>query len=124
VELGGETRELRLPRLVLFAEAATGLDLAASEGELAAERFHEDLAVGRDATPEGRVARLVEGLNAWVAVGVTHWREAWQPRLAELARRPQAWAAAAGVALLVLLAWRWRARRDRRHQTHREDPHV
>ncbi|SDO28312.1 TIGR03503 family protein [Halomonas shengliensis] len=124
VELGGETRELRLPRLVLFAEAATGLDLAASEGELAAERFHEDLAVGRDAAPEGRVARLVEGLNAWVAVGVTHWREAWQPRLAELARRPQAWAAAAGVALLVLLAWRWRARRDRRHQTHREDPHV
>jgi len=57
-------------------------------------------------------------------VGVTHWREVWQPRLVELARRPQAWAAAAGVALLGLLAWGWRLRRDRRRQAHREDPYV
>ncbi|MFP4262968.1 MAG: VWA domain-containing protein [Halomonas sp.] len=125
VELAGETHELRLPRLLLFGEAATGLDLVGAGGELEAERFHEDLATGQgDAAPEGVVERLVDGLNARVAEVVTRWRQAWRPQLAELAGRPLAWAVVGGVLLLLLLLRGWRSHHQRHRHAHREDPHV
>lgn len=126
VELEGETHALRLPRLVLFAESATGLDLAAADGELSSERFHQDLTTGRsaDEASGGTVERLVATLNELIAAGIQRWRTSWLPHLAAQAARPLAWAVAAGLLLVVLLLLMLRGRRRQRHRAHREDPHV
>ncbi|MDR5901155.1 VWA domain-containing protein [Halomonas icarae] len=126
VRLQAQTHELRLPPLMLFAESATGLDLARGRGELSAERFHQDLAAGhgRDADPGGVVERFVGAINRGVASGVEHWRTSWQPRLSGLAARPLVWALAGGAVLIVILLFLLRGRRQRRRPAHREDPHV
>ncbi|NWN81535.1 MAG: hypothetical protein HLX48_00870, partial [Halomonas sp.] len=126
IDLNDETRELSLPRLMLFADSATGLDLAATEGELFAERFHQDLSAGRGekAAPDGSVERSVAALNEFVAAVVERWRTAWWPRLLAVAARPLAWGVAGAGALLVVWFLVWRGRRERRRHAHREDPNV
>ncbi|MDY7115380.1 VWA domain-containing protein [Halomonas sp. SSL-5] len=126
VRLGEQTHALRLPRLVLFAESATGLDLAAADGDLSAERFHQDLSAGRvgDAAPGGAVERFVATLNELVAAAVERWRTSWLPSLTALATRPLAWAVAGGLLLMALLLLMLRGRRQQRRRAHREDPHV
>nr|WP_298249606.1 vWA domain-containing protein [uncultured Halomonas sp.] len=126
VDLDGETRELNLPRLMLFADSATGLDLAAAEGELSAERFHQDLSAGRGgkAAPGGRVERTVAALNEGVAAVIERWRTAWRPRLLEVAARPLTWGVAGVGVLLAMWLLIWRGRRERRRHAHREDPNV
>lgn len=125
VELDGETRELSLPRLVLFADSATGLDLAAADGEFSAERFHQDLSTGRggEEASDG-MQHLVATLNAYAAAGAERWRTVWQPRLLALAERPLVWVVAGSVVLMVMLLLVLRGRRERRRHAHREDPHV
>lgn len=131
IRLDGEERELRLPRLLLFDEAATGLDLAGEGGRLSGDRFHEDLSTGRPGgeEPEGAVERFVTAVNDLVARGVTLWRSNWpetRRRLEAYAEDPRAWAVAGLVvfAVLVLLAALRRRRRHHRRIPHREEPHV
>ncbi len=126
VRLGEQTHALRLPHLVLFAESATGLDLAAVDGELSAERFHQDLTTGHgaDEASDGTVERLVATLNELVAAGIERWRTSWLPHLAALAARPLAWVVAGGLLLVALLLLMLRGRRRQRRHAHREDPHV
>lgn len=126
VRLGQGTHALRLPRLMLFAESTTGLDLATANGELSAERFHQDLSPGRgaDEASGGAVERVVTTLNDLVAAGIQRWRTNWLPHLTALAIRPLAWAVAGGLLLVALLLLMLRGRRRQRRRAHREDPHV
>ncbi|MBF7053438.1 VWA domain-containing protein [Halomonas sp. KAO] len=125
VRLEQQTHRLRLPPLMLFADSATGLDLASGRGELSAERFHQDLAAGHGRDEAGGVVeRFIVAINEGVASGVDQWRTSWQPRLAVLAARPLVWALVGGTVLIVMLLFVLRGRRQRRRPAHREDPHV
>lgn len=125
VRLEQQTHRLRLPPLMLFADSATGLDLASGRGELSAERFHQDLAAGHGRDEAGGVVeRFIVAINEGVASGIDQWRTSWQPRLAVLAARPLVWALVGGTVLIVMLLFVLRGRRQRRRPAHREDPHV
>ncbi|ATJ83264.1 VWA domain-containing protein [Halomonas beimenensis] len=128
VTLDGETRELRLPRLMLNPEGRIGIDQADLAGPtLAAERFASS---GDDAAPAESASladRFVEGVNAVPGMLRDAWQAGW-PGLVDRARRwggdPRLWGGIAlGVVLLLVLARRRRLRRPR-SRSHREEPHV
>lgn len=136
IVLDGETRELALPRLVLNPDAQTALDLADRPGARPdAERFHEDLATGRDAgeMPLNAADRFIAFVNDLPQRIMALWQYGWREgrpaieRLIEAhGRDPRAWMAGAALLLLVLMTWvavRRRSRRARRI-VHREEPHV
>ncbi|MFY0991949.1 VWA domain-containing protein [Halomonas sp. C05BenzN] len=133
VTLDGETREIRLPRLLLHPDASTGLDLADMAGPtLGTERFDEDLdpdLVGRpDEAPLDAADRFVALVNALPRRAMELWQEG-RPGLERLAeshgRDRRLWIAVAVVAALVLLVmWRAARRRRTRRFRRREEPHV
>ncbi|MGM0783187.1 MAG: vWA domain-containing protein [Pseudomonadota bacterium] len=130
ITLEGRARELRLPRLLLFPEGDTGVDVAEVRPDLAVERFHEapDLAspASADTDPDG-VARFIALLDRLPQLAQGHW-ETWQPVLTRWlqahGRDPRLWAGVMGLVILVVMirAWRQRRRRERAH--YREEPHV
>ncbi|TFH85559.1 VWA domain-containing protein [Billgrantia azerbaijanica] len=130
VTLEGRSRELRLPRLLLFPEGSTTIDLAEAEPSLTVERFHEDRVPGREAAgaePEG-MARFIALLDRLPRLARGQW-ETWQPLLARWfaahGRDPRLWGALAALVVLLgvmLRAWRRRRRLVRIRQ--REEPHV
>lgn len=130
VTLEGRTRELRLPRLLLFPDGRTGIDLAGTRPNLAVERFHEAPAPSQstpaDAAPEG-VARFIALLDRLPRLARGQW-ESWQPLLARWwaahGRDPRLWGALAALVVLLALALVWRRRRRRVLIRHREEPHV
>ncbi|WP_176761424.1 VWA domain-containing protein [Billgrantia gudaonensis] len=133
VTLEERTRELRLPRLLLFPDGDTGVDVAEVRPSLAVERFHEVPEPGSpssaEAAPDG-VERLIALLDRLPQLAQGQW-ETWQPvlmRWLEAHRRdPRLWAGVLGLIIVVLVmrAWRQRRRRHRRDAArYREEPHV
>ncbi|MDI5934027.1 vWA domain-containing protein [Halomonas kalidii] len=132
ITLDGETRELRLPRLLLNPDASTGLDLADMAGPtLAAERFGEDLDPDRDAgageEPLNAADRFVALVNALPRLVMELWQEG-RPGLERLAeshgRDPRLWAGVVLVVVLMLVLLWVRRRRRWRRIARREEPHV
>ncbi|WP_111412429.1 vWA domain-containing protein [Billgrantia lactosivorans] len=133
VTLEGETRELYLPRLMLFPTQSTAIDQVDASPALEVARFHEELSPVRQrsgsasALPEP-VERAVRHMQALPRIAQERWRE-WRPLLAgplEEALRDvdRRWLLLGGLllALLVVLLL-WRITR-RRHTAPREEPHV
>jgi hypothetical protein len=127
VTLDGETRHIRLPRLLLNPEARTTLDRADLAGPtLSAERFHEDLDPDH-AGEEDAADRFVALVNALPGMAIKLWQEGapgLQRRVETLARDPRFWAVAAfGLVLLVAVLFARSLRRSR-GSPQREEPHV
>ncbi|MCK2183582.1 vWA domain-containing protein [Halomonas getboli] len=126
VTLDGETRELRLPRLMLNPDARVGIAGAGAGPTLAAERFADaDEAAATEAEPS-LADRFVEGVNAVPAKLRLVWQEGW-PGLVERARgwtdSPMFWILLMLVIGLTLLRLLWRhTSRSRSHE--RRDPYV
>ncbi|MBB3189284.1 vWA domain-containing protein [Halomonas cerina] len=124
VTLGGETRELSFPPLMLNPEGRIGIaqtDLA--DPTLTAESLAGDAEDShrRPAVPNA-ADRFVELVNA-APRQVLAWWEAGLPGLTRLLRDPRLWAVVA-LCLLPLLVLPW-VRRRRSSPTHkREEPHV
>lgn len=129
ITLDGESRELRLPRLLLHPEAEIGLGLAGdAQGRLRGERFHEDLDTERRAgeVPESAADRFVAFIHGLPAKASALWQSGWpgMQRLAQThGRDPRLWIGLAGLLLFIILLAVWRARRVRRG-VHREEPYV
>ncbi|PMR67687.1 VWA domain-containing protein [Halomonas heilongjiangensis] len=132
ITLDGETRELRLPRLLLNPDASTGLDLADMAGPtLAAERFGEELDPGLDAgageEPLDAADRFVALVNALPRLVMELWQEG-RPGLERLAeshgRDPRLWAGVVLAVVLMLVLLLARRRRRWRRVARREEPHV
>ncbi|MFC3283421.1 VWA domain-containing protein [Litchfieldella rifensis] len=132
ITLDGQTREIRLPRLMLNTDAQIGLGEARIEG-MQAERLPETPAADPDSKPEEEVqadlaVRIGLAINALPRQAQSLWREV-QPGVERLARTHgddlRLWVLIAGAALLmmVLVLWR-RANRRRRRRRHVEEPHV
>ncbi|WP_373183116.1 VWA domain-containing protein [Halomonas campaniensis] len=130
VTLDGDTRDIRLPRLLLFPEAQTGLGLARdAEGRPLAERFHEDLDTGRrgGAMPDSAADRFVAFVNDLPAQARALWQAGWPgvQRLAEAhGRDPRLWAVGLALLLLIVILLAVRRSRRTRRVVHREEPHV
>jgi hypothetical protein len=134
VTLAGESRELHLPRLLLFSEAEIGLGLAGDRGPgPLGERFHEDLATGRGAVerPESAADRFVAFVDDLTARAAALWREGrpgLERRAEAFAGDPRQLLVVAGLVVLSLLVLLvvlvWRQRRAPRRPPHREDPYV
>ncbi|WP_181422045.1 vWA domain-containing protein [Halomonas sp. LBP4] len=133
VTLDGETREIRLPRLLLNPDASTGLDLADMAGPtLAGERFDEnldpDLERGGEEESLAAADRFVALVNALPRRAMELWQEG-RPGLERLAeshgRDPRLWVGVTlAVVLLLVLLLLIRRRRRWRRVVHREEPHV
>ncbi|MCE8015719.1 VWA domain-containing protein [Halomonas sp. MCCC 1A17488] len=130
VTLEGETRELYLPRLMLFSEVDTAIDQVDASPALEVARFHEELSPVREragsALPEP-VERVVRHVQALPRIAQERWRE-WRPMLAgpleETLDEPRwRWLLGTLLAALVLLLLLWRIAR-RRRAAPREEPHV
>ncbi|WP_416137342.1 VWA domain-containing protein [Halomonas sp. HK25] len=118
------------PLLSLLEEAEEGRGLAGEAGRRPlGERFHEDLATGREteAVPDSAADRFIDFINDLPAHAAVLWREAWpwlERRGAAFAGDPRQWAVAGLVMLTLLILLAWRHRRAPRRTIHREDPHV
>lgn len=127
VTLDGETRHIRLPRLLLNPEARTILDRADLAGPtLSAERFHEDLDPDHGAE-EDAADRFVAMVNALPGKAMKLWQEGapgLQRLAATLARDPRFWAGAAFGLVLLLAVLFARSLRRSRGSPQREEPHV
>ncbi len=127
--LDGETRELRLPRLILNPDGRVGIGRADMAGPtLAAERFGATDDGTEPARPGPNLAdRFVEAVNTAPA-RLRDWWQAGRPGLERLAARvrddPRLWVGLtlAVLSLLILLLWRRRRRGGVAHS--REEPHV
>lgn len=118
------------PLLGLLDEADDGLGLAGEAGlRPLGERFHEDLATGRDggAVPDSVADRFIDFINDLPAYAAALWREArpWlERRAAAFAGDPRQWAVAGLIIFTLLILLAWRHRRVPPKSIHREDPHV
>ncbi|MDX5432239.1 MAG: VWA domain-containing protein [Halomonas sp.] len=136
VTLEGETRELILPRLLLFPSVATAIDQVDASPALDVVRFHEELAPVREPRATQRtplpepVERIVRRVQELPGAAQERWRE-WRPMLAkpleDAVRDPrQSWlllvAGILAVGLVLLALWRIALRRRRGGV--REEPHV
>ncbi len=127
ITLDDETRELRLPRLMLNPDARVGIAGAEAGPTLAAERFADaDEADGPETEPS-LADRFVEGVNALPARLRLVWQEGW-PGLVERARgwagSPMFWGLLALTIGLVMFRGLWRHTRRSRSSRERRDPHV
>lgn len=136
VTLDGETRELRLPRLVLFPHSETAIDQAAGPAVLGIERFHEELDLvpesSSPASQSGGMDRFLSLVERLPRLAQSQWED-WRPildRQIEAGRQdPRIWGLVLLVAVVLLLlglTWRRQQRRGRRRftTTRREEPHV
>ncbi|WP_422667052.1 VWA domain-containing protein [Billgrantia montanilacus] len=136
VTLDGETRELRLPRLLLFPQGETAIDQAEGPAVLGIERFHEELDPVREArapvSQPGSMDRLLTLVERLPRLAQSQWDD-WRPMLdrqLEAGRQdPRIWGLVLLVAVVLLLLgliWRRQQRRGRRRftTTQREEPHV
>ncbi|MDX5378476.1 MAG: VWA domain-containing protein [Halomonas sp.] len=131
VTLDGETRELHLPRLMLFSSVATAIDQVDASPALEVARFHEELAPVREsrtgsALPEP-VERVVSHVQELPKIARERWRE-WRPVLAEplektLSEPLWRWLLGTLLAALILLILLVKILR-RRRAVPREEPHV
>ena len=127
VTLDGETRELVLPRLVLFPAVDTSLDQVDAAAALEVTRFHDEpLPLHEDSTaPLDRLIERVQSLPETVQQG---WREgpAWLEPLRQAVANPrQGWPLLVALVVpLLLLLLLWRVWQRRRHAGAREEPHV
>lgn len=121
------------PLLGLLVDAESGTELAASaRGQPDSERFHEDLATGRDGgeLADSPADRFIDFINDLPSRAAALGREAlpWlEQRRRALVASPGQQAVAGGLAILLLVALmllRRTRRRQRRRVVHREDPHV
>ncbi|WP_439649581.1 VWA domain-containing protein [Halomonas alkalisoli] len=136
VTLDGETRELRLPRLVLFPQGETAIDQAAGPAALGIERFHEELDLvpesSSPASQSGGMDRFLSLVERLPRLAQSQWDD-WRPildRQIEAGRQdPRIWGLVLLVAVVLLLlglTWRRQQRRGRQRftTTRREEPHV
>lgn len=128
ITLDGETRELRLPRLMLNPGGRIGIDQADLAGPtLAAERFASPGDAAAPAEPASLADRFVEAVNAVPARLHEAWQAGW-PGLRRLAERhggdPRLWAGLGLAAVLLLGGLLWRRLRRPRARHPREEPHV
>ncbi|UYG05298.1 VWA domain-containing protein [Halomonas sp. LR3S48] len=133
VTLDGETRELYLPRLMLFPAVDTAIDQVDASPALEVARFHEELSPVREprvrsesALPEP-VERVVRHMQELPRIAQERWNE-WRPVLAgpleEALREPhRRWLLGGLLLACVLLLLLWRMTR-RRRAAPREEPHV
>ncbi|MFQ3786902.1 VWA domain-containing protein [Halomonas sp. A29] len=133
VTLEGETRELHLPRLMLFPSVATAIDQVDASPALEVARFHEELSPIREprampgpALPEP-VERVIRQIQELPQAAQERWRE-WSPVLVrpleEAVRDPfQRWLLGGMLLALMVLLLLWRILR-RRRIVPREEPHV
>ncbi|MFO8045348.1 MAG: vWA domain-containing protein [Halomonas sp.] len=118
------------PLLSLLEEAEQGRGLAGEMGRRPlGERFHDDLATGRDdgGVPDSAADRFIDFINDLPAHAAALWREGrpWlERRGAVFAGDPRQWAVAGLIVLTLLVLLVWRQRRAPRRTLHREDPHV
>ncbi|MGR2738895.1 VWA domain-containing protein [Billgrantia sp. Q4P2] len=131
VTLEGETRELHLPRLMLFPSVATAIDQVDASPALEVTRFHEELSPVREprATPGSAlpepVERVIRQIQELPQAARERWRE-WRPALAkplEEADPHQRWLLGGILLALVVLLLLWRILR-RHRAAPREEPHV
>lgn len=130
IKRDAETREVRLPRLILNPDAFTQLGQADIAGPtLVGERL-QDVPEQEDASPSLEMEaadRFVAMVNAIPRRAMELWEEGF-PSLARLAqtygRDPLVWAVGAFGLLLVVLWLFIRRLRRPRPITHREEPHV
>ncbi len=117
------------PLLSLLDEAEEGRGVGDSRLAPLGERFHEDLATGREgeAVPDSAADRFIDFIHDLPAHAVTLWREGrpWlERRGAAFAGDPRQWAVAGLVVVLLLTLLALRRTRRRRRVVHREEPHV
>lgn len=127
ITLGGNARELVLPRLVLFPAVDTRLDQVDAASALEVTRFHDEPLPQREDSSEP-FDRLIERVQALPETVQQRWREgpAWLEPLRQALDNPrQSWPLLVALVvplLLILLLWRVWYRR--RHAGAREEPHV
>ncbi|MGJ7459213.1 vWA domain-containing protein [Halomonas sp. RA08-2] len=116
--------------LSLMDDAEEGLGLGGEAGlRPLGERFHEDLATGREgeAVPDSAADRFIAFISDLPAQAAAMWRKGrpWlERRGAAFAADPRQWAVAGLVVLTLLSLLAWRHRRRPRRNVHREEPHV
>ncbi|PMR72269.1 VWA domain-containing protein [Billgrantia endophytica] len=128
--LNGQTRELRLPQLMLFPEGPTGIDRAELQSTLDIERFHEELSPIREShsspTVTGVVERFVALVDKLPQLAQERWDD-WRPvidrRFKDSERDPLLWGVGL-VVVLCLLAVAWSRRHRQPRTAQREEPHV
>ncbi|MFN2330909.1 MAG: vWA domain-containing protein [Halomonas sp.] len=110
------------------AEQGQGLDGQAGLRPLG-ERFHTDLATGRDGgvVSDSAADRFIDFIHALPAHAAALWRDGrpWlERRGAAFAGDPRQWVVAGLVILTLVIMLAWRRRRVPRRSIHREEPHV
>lgn len=134
VTLDGETREIRLPRLMLNPDGQITLGEARIDGaEVPSQQILQLPGLGaaeeEPQPPPALADRIVSAINALPRQAQSLWSEA-RPGVERLAREhgdnPRLWilAAVALVLLMTLLLWRRAAVRRRRRLRRVEEPHV
>lgn len=141
VTLDGETRELRLPRLLLFPQGEIAIDQAIGPAVLGIERFHEELDPVRELhfppSQTGGMDRFLTFVERFPRLAQSQWDD-WKPMLDrqfEAGRLdPRIWGLILLLTLALLLlglAWRRQQQRMRRRSwrrrvttRQREEPHV
>lgn len=132
ITLEDETRELSLPRLMLFAGVDTSLDQVDASAALEVTRFHDEpLPLHEESSspfPDSveRVIQRVQALPEAAQERWGTWRPRWLDPVKEALRDPrQGWPLLVGLLLpLLLLLLVWRVLQRRRRAGPREEPHV
>lgn len=132
VTLDGETRDIRLPRLMLNPDGDITLGEARLDGaDMQSGQLEEESPSEPDKAPEPELAdRIVEAINALPRQAQTVWREA-RPGIERIVREhgndPRLWllllVPVLVIALLVML-WRRVSGRHRHRLRRVEEPHV
>lgn len=108
ITLDGETREIRLPRLLLNPDARIGIDLANELGPtLTAERLADEAsAEDAAASPDDAADRFVAIVNELPRRALALWQEGWPgiERMADRSGQDPWWRMAALIVVIMLLA--------------------